>query len=170
MRRETTRIHGFVLANVAAALLTVPGTPAAQSPAPSNADHKNAAVPLADAPAIPRNIDLNAATEFGYAFFQQKCLTCHGNPQYEKAPPPATLYQYTPERIYESLATGVMASVVGNQLSDAEKKAVAETITGRRIGTAGSGDADKMPNRCTSNPPLDKAARRPAWNGWGADA
>jgi polyvinyl alcohol dehydrogenase (cytochrome) len=125
---------------------------------------------LVDAPAIPRNIDLNAATEMGYAYFQQKCLTCHGNPQFAKAPAPTTLFQYTPERIYESLATGVMAPVVGNQLSDAEKRAVAEAITGQRIGSKEVGDAGKMPNRCSANPPLRQDARRPAWNGWGADA
>jgi polyvinyl alcohol dehydrogenase (cytochrome) len=122
---------------------------------------------LVDAPAIPRNIDLNAATEMGYAFFQQKCLTCHGNPQYERAPPPTALFQYTPERIYESLATGVMLPVIGNQLTDAEKKAVAEAITGQRIGSSGVGDPDKMRNHCTANPPLNTRA---AWNGWGANA
>jgi len=171
MQRETAAgARGIILANVTAALIALPGALSAQSPAPANAESKNSTAALADAPALPRNVDLNAATEFGYGFFQQKCLTCHGNPQYEKAPPPATLYQYTPERIYESLTTGVMASVVGNQLTDAEKRAVSETITGRRIGAAGSGDAGKMPNRCASNPPLEKTVRRPAWNGWGADA
>jgi polyvinyl alcohol dehydrogenase (cytochrome) len=169
-RKNTARARGTILASVAAALIALPGASTAQSPVPANPDSKPVTPAPADAPTLSRNIDLNAATEFGYAFFQQKCLTCHGNPQFEKAPPPTTLYQYTPERIYESLTTGVMASVVGNQLTDAEKRAVSETITGRRIGSAGSGDADKMPNRCTSNPPLEKAAQRPAWNGWGADA
>lgn len=151
-------------------LIASPTMLPAQSPAPVPAPTPApTASPAALDPATPRNIDLNAATEFGYGIFQQKCLTCHGNPQFEKAPPPAALYQFTPERIYESLATGVMATVVGNQLTDAEKKAVAETITGQRIGAAGSADADKMANRCTSNPPLEKAAKRPAWNGWGAD-
>ncbi len=161
--------RGIILTSVAAALSILSGAVPAQTSAPASADSRTNAA-LAEAPAIPRNIDLDAATEFGYAFFQQKCLTCHGNPQYEKAPPPATLFQYTPERIYESLTTGAMASVVGNQLTDAEKKAVSETITGQRLGAAGSGDADKMPNRCASNPPLRRAARRPVWNGWGADA
>jgi len=168
-KEKATPARKVILANVTVALIVISGGLPAQSPAPANAGTKSVAEALVDAPALPRNIDLNAATEFGYGFFQQKCLTCHGNPQFEKAPPPATLYQYTPERIYESLTTGVMASVVGNQLSDAEKRAVSETITGQRIGAAGSGDADKMPNRCKSNPPLEQSARRPAWNGWGAD-
>jgi polyvinyl alcohol dehydrogenase (cytochrome) len=151
-------MRGIMLANVASALLALPGAVLAQQSAPTETPS-----------GIPRNIDLNAATEFGYGIFQQKCLNCHGKKEYEKAPPPATLFQYTPERIYESLTTGPMASVIGTQLTDAEKKAVSETITGTRLGAAGSGDADKMPNRCTSNPPLEQAAKRPAWNGWGVD-
>ena len=105
--RRVALMRGIVLANVASALIALPGAlpaqTAAAAPAPAN-----------PAPSVvPPNVDLKAATEFGYGIFQQKCLTCHGNPQFEKAPPPAALYQYTPERIYESLATGPMASVIG---------------------------------------------------------
>ena len=149
-----------MLASVASALIALPGAVPAQT----------TTEPESISPTATRNIDLNAATEFGYGILQQKCMNCHGKPEFEKAPPPATLFQYTPERIYESLATGPMAPIIGNQLSDAEKKAVAETISGRRLGSAGSGDADKMPNRCPSNPPLEQAAKLPAWNGWGVDA
>src|SRR6185369_10726019 len=46
---------------------------------------------------------------------------------------------------------------------------VAEIISGRRLGTGASGEASSMPNRCKSNPPLEADAKRPAWNGWGAD-
>src|SRR5689334_1974578 len=150
-------LRGFM---VACAWLTLPGALFAQSQAQSPA-----------APSVvPRNVDLNAATEFGYGIFQQKCMNCHGKPEFEKAPPPATLFQYTPERIYESLTTGVMAPVIGVQLSDAEKRAVSETITGKFLGTEGAGDADKMPNRCASNPALEASTQRPAWNSWGVDA
>jgi polyvinyl alcohol dehydrogenase (cytochrome) len=123
---------------------------------------------VAQIPTPPDNA-LGAATEFGFAFFQQKCLNCHGNAAYEKAPPPAALIQYTPERIYESLTTGPMAAVIGNTMSDAQKRAVSESITGQRLGTASAGDADRMPNRCPANPRLDRAARKGAWNGWGVD-
>jgi polyvinyl alcohol dehydrogenase (cytochrome) len=165
----TARCRGIFVANVAAVLLVVPAIPCAQARGPENAAKRDPPSAQAEAPSLPRDIDLTAATEYGFAFFQQKCINCHGNPQYEKAPPPAALIQYTPERIYESLTTGVMASVIGNQLSDAEKRAVSESITGQRLGAADSGGAENMPNRCAVNPPLEKAARRPAWNGWGAD-
>jgi polyvinyl alcohol dehydrogenase (cytochrome) len=171
MRRETTALARkiFVIA-VAAVLLTLSSTTPAQAPATTAVgDRVGPAALAADSPAARRSIDLDAATEMGYGIFQQKCLTCHGNPAFDKAPPPVTLYQYTPERIYESLTHGVMASVVGNQLTDAEKKAVSETISGQRMGAAGSSDADKMTKRCTSNPPLELSKKRPAWNGWGTD-
>ncbi len=159
--RRVALVRGIMLANVASALIALPATLPAQTPPP----------PANPAPAVaPRNVDLSAATEVGYGIFQQKCLTCHGKPEFEKAPPPTTLFQYTPERIYESLTTGVMAPVIGAQLSDGEKRAVSETISGQRLGAAGSGDAAQMPNRCASNPPLEKAAKRAAWNGWGVDA
>ena len=171
MRRATTALaRGIFVITMAAELLALSSTTSAQAPATSAAgDRVGPATPAADPLAARRNVDLSAATEMGYGIFQQKCLTCHGNPAFDKAPPPAALYQYTPERIYDSLTHGVMASVVGNQLTDAEKKAVSETISGQRIGAAGSGDADKMPNRCTSNPPLELQKKRSAWNGWGAD-
>ena len=171
MRRATTALaRGIYVIAMAAELLALSSTTSAQAPATSAAgDRVGPATPAADPLAARRNVDLSAATEMGYGIFQQKCLTCHGNPAFDKAPPPAALYQYTPERIYDSLTHGVMASVVGNQLTDAEKKAVSETISGQRIGAAGSGDADKMPNRCTSNPPLELQKKRSAWNGWGAD-
>lgn len=135
-------------AAIAALIASLPGALPAQQPAMAGA---------------------SAATEAGYGVFQQKCTTCHGNPQFDKAPPPEVLFQYTPERIYESLTTGPMAAVIGNQLTDAQKRLVSETVSGRRLGTTGLADADKMPNRCKANPPLKQAAQRPAWNGWGVD-
>ena len=152
------------------AVLAATATVHAQAPAPAGANAPGAAAqPANPPPGMPPQFDLKAATEVGFGIFQQKCIACHGNPQFERAPPPSALMQFTPERVYESLKTGLMANVIGNQLSDDEKRAVSESATGQRLGAAGSGDADKMPNRCPSNPPLEKTAKLPAWNGWGAD-
>jgi polyvinyl alcohol dehydrogenase (cytochrome) len=126
------------------------------------------------APAPPAQAPQAAAqrplgTEMGFGLFQQQCLGCHGNPAVEKAPPPDTLRQLPPEKIYEALTTGVM-KVQGQKLTDAQKIRVSESISGRLMGTANAGDAKLMPNRCTSNPPLADPSSRPAWNGWGVDA
>ena len=158
--RSVALVRVILLAGATFALLTLSSALPAQAPAPPN-----------PAPSVvPRSVDLKAATEFGYGIFQQKCMNCHGKPEFEKAPPPAALFQYTPERIYESLTTGVMAPVIGAQLSDAETRAVSETITGKFLGTEGAGDADKMPNRCASNPALLSSTIRPAGGGGGGGA
>ena len=107
-------------------------------------------------------------TESGFATFQAKCLVCHGNPNVEGAPSPSTLRQFTPEKIYEALTTGQM-KVQGQDLSDEQKKRVAESIAGRLLGTASQGDAAKMPNQCASNPAMTDPSAGPEWNGWGVD-
>jgi polyvinyl alcohol dehydrogenase (cytochrome) len=108
-------------------------------------------------------------TEFGFATFQQRCLGCHGNPAVEKAPSPAQLRQMSPEAIYTSLTSGAMKVVVGDSLSDDDKRRVAESISGRLLGSETRGDASGMPNQCTSNPPLPDPASQSSWNGWSPD-
>jgi len=71
-----------------------------------------------------------------------------------------------PERIFAALTTGSMQTQ-GQGLSDAQKKALAEFMSGRPIGSAKQGDAKDMPNTCTSNPALADPARGSSWNGWG---
>jgi polyvinyl alcohol dehydrogenase (cytochrome) len=104
-------------------------------------------------------------TELGFAVFQQHCVSCHGNPAFPRAPPPAALRAMTPERIYTALTTGMMKAV-GGTLSDADRRRVAESLAGQLLGSAQSGDARSMPNRCARNPPLRSLAG-PGWNGWG---
>jgi polyvinyl alcohol dehydrogenase (cytochrome) len=106
-------------------------------------------------------------TEVGFGLFQQRCLGCHGNPAFERAPPPRVLREIPPERILEALTTGVM-SAVGATLSETERRLVAESVAGRLIGTSQSGRAEMMPNRCPSKEPMADPAAGPAWNGWGA--
>ena len=72
----------------------------------------------------------------------------------------------TPERIYESLSTGLMQGP-SSGLTDAQKKALAEFMAGRPLGSARQGDGRTMPNQCTSNPPLADPAAGRGWNGWG---
>ncbi len=105
------------------------------------------------------------STELGFAVFQQHCVACHGNKAYARAPSPAALRAMSPERIYAALTTGVMKPV-GDTLSDQDRRRVAESLAGQLLGSARSGDASEMPNRCRSNPPLRTLAG-PAWNGWG---
>src|ERR1700722_6064915 len=59
-------------------------------------------------------------TESGFAVFQTKCMSCHGNPAMAgRVPDPATLRQLPPEKIYEALTTGPMKTH-GASLGDGE--------------------------------------------------
>jgi polyvinyl alcohol dehydrogenase (cytochrome) len=149
-----------VAGGLAAGSAVLAQPPAGQGPAPA-----------APPSAINEVNGASARTEQGFAIFQTRCLSCHGKAEYERAPQPAALREMSPEHIYEALTTGIMFPVVGNQLSDQERKLVAESISGRLLGTAASGDAAKMPNRCAANPPIRSLAVKGVanWNGWGVD-
>jgi polyvinyl alcohol dehydrogenase (cytochrome) len=119
---------------------------------------------LAQAPA-PQG---TAGTESGFAVFQTRCMTCHGNPAVERAPLPATIREMSPEHIYEALTTGVMKSQ-GASLSEDQRRMLATFMSGRTLGSEAQGDAKNMPNQCPSNPPIADPASGPGWNGWSAD-
>ncbi|MDQ1474771.1 MAG: hypothetical protein QOJ99_6251, partial [Bryobacterales bacterium] len=104
----------------------------------------------------------------GSALFGDRCQSCHGNPDVERAPLPVTLKQMTPERIYQALTTGAMKSQAMD-LTDRQKIDIAEWVGGRRIGTSESGDAKRMTNHCQSNPAIKDITSVPSWNGWSAD-
>lgn len=110
----------------------------------------------------------STATEQGFGLFQQRCLQCHGAAAYPNAPSPDALRAMTPEHLYEVLTTGVMYPVIGKDLSDPQRRMVSESIAGRLMGTAASGDPAQMQGRCASNPTMPALESRPAWNGWGA--
>jgi len=113
-------------------------------------------------------------TESGFATFQTRCVLCHANSESERAKTPAgerapttdAIRLMTPERIYAALATGSM-QVHAKDLSDTQKTRLAEFMSSRPMGSAGTGDAAKMANRCTTNPAMTDPARSASWNGWG---
>jgi polyvinyl alcohol dehydrogenase (cytochrome) len=109
-----------------------------------------------------------SGTEFGFFTFQTKCMTCHGNPNVERAPLPSAIREMTPERIYDALTNGVMKAQ-GQSLSDPEKRTLALFMSGRPVGSIQQGDAKNMPNQCSSNPPLSNPVAGPSWNGWGVN-
>jgi polyvinyl alcohol dehydrogenase (cytochrome) len=120
---------------------------------------------LAQPPSTPQRL----GTEFGISAFERECTKCHGNAAVERAPLPAAIRQMPPERIYAALTTGVMKTQAAN-LTDEQKRRLAEYMGGRPLGSAALGDAAQMPNHCPANSaPLD-LSKGPAWNGWGVDA
>ncbi len=123
---------------------------------------------MAQAPAQPQRL----GTEFGISAFERECTKCHGNSAVDRAPSPAAIRQMPPERIYEAITTGVMKTQAAN-LTDEQKKRLAEYMGGRPLGAEALGDAAQMPNRCpalSNAQALSDPSKGPAWNGWGVDA
>jgi polyvinyl alcohol dehydrogenase (cytochrome) len=110
------------------------------------------------------------ASEGGFAVVQQQCMMCHGKANSPQAPGVAALREFSGQHIYEFLTSGLNDTHKTMTLSDDDKKHVAESLSGRLLGSEATGDAQAMPNRCTSNPPIGDPAAAGGWNGWRATA
>src|SRR3974390_987779 len=99
----------------------------------------------------------------GTHLFNDHCANCHGNPQSERAPSPATLKQMLPEHVYEVITTGAMKNMAVG-LTDQQKRDIAEYLGGRKLDSTEVGAAKNMPNLCSINTPIQDL-NRPAWNG-----
>lgn len=99
--------------------------------------------------------------------YAQACASCHDKPEASRAPSLDVLRAKTPEAIYAAMTTGPMQPQA-KALPDATKTLLAEFLSGRTMGTAASGDASAMPNRCAPKP-LGDPLKGNGWNGWGVD-
>lgn len=100
----------------------------------------------------------------GVNLFASHCTQCHGVVPVERAPTEATIRAMTPERIYEAITTGSMKANAAN-LTDDEKRLLAEFMGGRKLDKDDAGDARNMTNQCASHPPVTDM-NAPLWNGW----
>lgn len=98
--------------------------------------------------------------ESGAAIYASRCAVCHesGGPPYLNH---FVLKAAAPEYIVHMLESGVM-HVQGASLTLRERKAVAEYVTEKRLGSLGSMTA----GRCSAPA---HAFSGPQWNGWGVD-
>src|SRR4029434_3125093 len=74
----------------------------------------------------------SAQSTDGAAVFTQSCAACHNGAADSRAPSPAALRAPSPQSVVESLVTGAMRAQ-GARLSGAERRAVAEYLTGKTI-------------------------------------
>ena len=102
----------------------------------------------------------------GSTIFGNSCGGCHG--KLEAAPSPAMLKKLTPEKIYEAITIGDMKNQAAN-LTDKQKRDIAEWIGGRQLGASAGGDIKAMSNACSDNPPIKDLTSVPGWNGWSPD-
>src|SRR5213593_4037964 len=77
--------------------------------------------------------------------FETRCMTCHGNPNAAPAPSPTALRLMAPEAILAALTSRPMHAP-GEQLTDAQKRGIAEYLAGRNMIGEGAGGAAGMPN------------------------
>ena len=115
----------------------VPAAPAAAPQAPAAPARRGGRGPI------------TPGTESGWATFQTRCASCHGNQNVERAPSAITIREMTPERIYAALTTGSMQAQ-SQGLSDAQKKILAEFMSGRPTGSSGG---RRPPPRCRIGAP-----------------
>jgi polyvinyl alcohol dehydrogenase (cytochrome) len=94
--------------------------------------------------------------------FQQNCGTCHDGKQ---APSITDLQSYSPEQVYAALTTGKMKDQAA-QISDVQKRQIAEFLAARPMGSDEAGDIRKMSNPCPTNPAMSDPSAGPSWNGW----
>ena len=99
------------------------------------------------------------------SLFATKCGTCHtATPEAgNRAPTPNALRERSPESIVNALTGGAMR-YQGLSLNGAERRLLAEFITGRKFGSNLTVPPEA---RCSTLPAMRDPVSVPAWNGWG---
>src|SRR6476646_5094342 len=97
------------------------------------------ATAVAEVSAVPQAPD-------GAALFARNCASCHDGADGSRAPSPEILRRRSPEAILSALTAGGMRPQ-GGRLSGAERRAVAEFLSGRALGSDLTG---ARLGRCTS--------------------
>jgi polyvinyl alcohol dehydrogenase (cytochrome) len=99
----------------------------------------------------------------GAALFERSCAGCHDAGD-ARAPRRDALAARSPQAIVDALTSGSMR-YQGLPLTGAERRAIAQFLSGRRLRGTVSG---ATVGRCTRPSPFPEPATAPEWNGWGA--
>jgi polyvinyl alcohol dehydrogenase (cytochrome) len=98
------------------------------------------------------------------ALYAGHCASCHDAPSAtNRAPSREALQARSPEVVVDALTGGAMR-YQGLSLGGADRRALAEFLTGKKMGGDLTGAAAA---RCTSPTPMSDPASGPLWNGWG---
>ena len=99
--------------------------------------------------------------------YKQACANCHDTGT-NRAPLPDALRTLTAERVLASMETGTMITMANNR-SAAERRAIAEFVSGKRLGTplVTTPAASAM---CSASTRAFDASSGPRWTAWGHDA
>ena len=99
------------------------------------------------------------------SLFASDCATCH-HADDPRAPSAESLHGRSPQAIVDALTSGSMR-YQGLSLSGAERRAIAEYLTGRKLRGAITG---AIAGRCAHPAPPGDPSTGPLWNGWGPTA
>ena len=99
----------------------------------------------------------------GKALFASTCASCHDGASDSRAPNPDVLRLRSPDAILTAMGAGAMRPQASH-LTGAERRAIAEYVTGKTVGGDVTGSAK---GRCDTAPPFP--APSATWNGWGVD-
>ena len=109
--------------------------------------------------------DPKAEQGLGAQVYQGTCAACH-NAGVGRAPQRFILQDMTPEAIHNALTQGAMRPQAA-ALSAEQKSAVAEYLSGRKLGTSSTAAALNMCTGAAARFDLNEA---PVFSGWGLDA
>ena len=112
--------------------------------------------------AVAAPVTFAAEAPDGVGIFADQCASCHAVPSDGKIPSMATLMKFDANTIVTALTDGKMR-LEGQKLSVAEKKAVAEFLSGGKVQE----QIASATNICKANPPISDPASQPQWTGWG---
>lgn len=105
-----------------------------------------------------------AQTPDGATIYKQNCASCH-DVAGSRAPSREALAQRSPEAILDALNN--IMRIPGSRLNGAERRAVAEFATQKKLG----GDVRGIiTGWCASHPAFRDLASAPSWNGWSPGA
>jgi len=107
-----------------------------------------------------------AQTPDGAALYKTSCATCHDT-GVNRAPNREAFRAMPAERVLASMETGTMVSMANNR-SAADRRAIAEFVTGRSLSTplVTTPAASAM---CRASATPFSPAAGPSWSGWGVD-
>ena len=97
--------------------------------------------------------------------YTNNCASCHDQPT-DRTPSKDALKERTADAILAAITSGSM-SVQASQIGPAEKRALAEYLSGKPLGGISAPDA----GLCAAKPAaLTDVTAKPQWNGWGVDS
>jgi polyvinyl alcohol dehydrogenase (cytochrome) len=98
----------------------------------------------------------------GEQVFKDRCANCHTGAADSRAPAPESLRSRSPQAVVESLVNGAMRAQ-GSRMTGAERRAVAEFLTGRSLEGDVSGAST---GRCETAATSTGRLANSGWRGW----